>query len=183
MTTTTSGMTAEELLHLSNSEGRYELIRGELKHMAPAGFEHGVTIVNLTGPLSQYVRAEGLGMVSGAETGFQIASNPDTVRAPDIAFVRHQRISAGALPRGYFPGAPDLAVEVVSPGDTAPKVADKVQDWLGAGTQLVWVLYPPRHLIEVNRIEGESSTLRSGDLLDGENVVPGFSLPVDEIFS
>jgi len=111
-------VTADELLTMPHNGFRYELVRGELKQKSPSGSEHGVTVVHLTWPLAQHVKDNHLGIVFGAETGFKITTNPDTVRAPDIAFVSHERIPATGIPRGFWPGAPDLAVEVVSPGDT-----------------------------------------------------------------
>lgn len=181
MTTITEPMSATALLRLSPELGRCELICGELRQMAPAGFEHGVVVGNLTGALAPYVRARRLGVVPGAETGFKIASNPDTVRAPDVGFVRQERLRGGR-PRGYFPGAPDLAVEVVSPGDTSQEVRDKIADWLGAGAQAVWIVYPVRQTVEVHEADGTRRTLGLNDELDGGAVVPGFVLPVAQIF-
>lgn len=181
MTTTIEPMSATTLLRLSSELGRCELVRGELRQMAPAGFEHGVVIGNLTEALAREVRTRRLGVVSGAETGFKIASDPDTVRAPDIGFVRQERVRGGR-PRGYFPGAPDLAVEVVSPGDSAQEVRDKVTDWLGAGAQAVWVVYPARQTVEVHEADGTRHTLGLTDQLTGGSVLPGFILPVAQIF-
>src|SRR5919109_273859 len=118
MTTTPQHMTAEELLHMPDDGFRYELIRGELRKMAPAGHQHGRIAINVTTPLDQHVRAHNLGTVYAAETGFKLASNPDVVRAPDIAFIRRQRVEEVGNVEGYWPGAPDLAVEVISPSDT-----------------------------------------------------------------
>jgi len=111
---------------------RYELIQGELKQMWPAGFNHGAKGMNLAVALGQHVKANNLGIVLLAETGYKIAENPDTVRAPDISFVRRERIPAREV-TGYFPGAPDLAVEVISPSDTVYEVSEKVAEWLAAG--------------------------------------------------
>ena len=111
-------MTADELWRLPDDSLRYALLRGELQRMAPAGFDHGAVIMNLAGPLSQHVKSGRLGVVCGAETGFVLATNPDTVLAPDIAFVRRTRIPPAGRPRTFWNGAPDLAVEVLSPGDT-----------------------------------------------------------------
>ena len=115
-------MTAEDLFHLPDDNCRCALVGGELQRMNPAGFEHGAVIVNLTIPLGQHVKAHRLGVVCGAETGFVLARNPDTVLAPDIAFVRRDRIPATGRPTFFWEGAPDLAVEVTSPcGIHAPR--------------------------------------------------------------
>jgi Uma2 family endonuclease len=180
-TTVGQSMTADELLHLPSGQFRYELVKGELIQMTPAGFEHGVTIVDITEPLSRFVRENRLGVVSGAETGFRLESDPDTVRAPDVAFVSTARIPTGRTP-GFFPGAPDLAVEVVSPGDTVQEVDDKVTDWLEGGARLVWIARPSRRSVEVHRADGSVSLLSAQDRIEGEDVLPGFVLPVAQIF-
>ena len=182
MSTATHLMTAEELLLLPKNGHRYELIKGELKQMTPAGSEHGGRGMRLSWRLAQFVEVNGLGWVFLAETGFKIATDPDTVRAPDLAFVRNERIPETGLPRGYFPGAPDLAVEVVSPGDTVEEVEDKIAEWLEAGAQLVWIVNPRRRTVAVHRDGSEVRVLRENDILDGEDVVPGFTLRVAEIF-
>src|SRR3972149_1026687 len=112
--------TAEQLLHASGL-GRCELLRGELVMMSPSGFEHGRLVTSVSTPLDIFVSGKGLGVVLGAETGFRIARDPDTVRAPDVAFVRSDRVPAAPL-SGFFPGAPDLAVEILSPDDRASEV-------------------------------------------------------------
>ena len=131
MATVESISTADQLFEAPDL-GRCELLRGELVMMSPAGSKHGVIALRIGGLLMDFVEPRGLGVVFGAETGFCIASNPDTVRAPDVAFVRRERIGGG-LPEGFFPGAPDLAVEVLSPNDRASEVLAKVRDWLAAG--------------------------------------------------
>ena len=110
--------------------------------MTPAGNEHGKIAMSVAWRLAQHVEAHGLGAVYAAETGFRLASDPDTVRAPDAAFVSQARLDAVGAVAGYWPGAPDLVVEVVSPGDRYGEVAEKVADWLAAGTQMVVVVEP-----------------------------------------
>ena len=183
MSTTTELMTAEELLKMPQSEFRYELVKGELRKMPPAGFEHGVVVVNLTSPLGRYVQDNNLGVVCGAETGFKITINPDTVRAPDIAFVRRERIASVGIPKEYWSGAPDLAVEVVSPGDTVYEVDEKVEEWLAAGTSAVWVVNPKRRTVTVHRPQIKPLTLTENEELDGQDIVPGFRCRVAEIFT
>ena len=175
-------MTAENLFALPDDGFRYELIKGDLRKMPPTGFEHGIRTCRLTVPLGDYVRKNDLGEIAAAETGFQIGWNPDTVRAPDIAFVRKDRLPPPGQ-RGYFRGAPDLAVEVVSPGDTSRKVDEKVAEWLNAGAPLVWVVRPRHRTVTVYRSLTDLTVLTERDTLDGEQIVPGFHCRVREIFN
>lgn len=183
MSTTTRLMTADELLRLPRGEHRYRLIKGELITMSPAGSEHGALVVNMTLPLAQYVKANDLGIVFGAETGFKVAENPDTVLAPDVSFISWERVPTSGIPKKYWPGAPDLAVEVLSPGDTAREVEVKVGQWLAAGARLVWTVNPKQRSVTVHRSPQDSDTLSETDELDGEEVVPGFRCRVSEIFA
>jgi Uma2 family endonuclease len=182
MSTATQLMTADDLFRLPDDGMRHELVKGVLNTMPPAGFEHGAIGINVATPLDQHVRANGLGVVVAAETGFIITTNPDTVRAPDIGFVRQDRIQATGITKKYWPGAPDLAVEVISPSDTVYEVDDKVQGWLAAGAGLVWVVNPRRRTVTVHRPTGAPIVLTINDLLDGEQVVPGFSIRVADLF-
>ena len=182
MGTTTQLMTAEELYMMPSDNFRYELVKGELRKMSPGSYKHGKVIGNLTGPLVQHVREHKLGVVCGAETGFKIAQNPDTVRAPDISFISQAEMDRIGDPDGYWPGAPDLAVEVISPSDTVSEVEEKVQEYLQAGTRLVWVVSPRLLTVTVYRSLTDIKILTVNDTLDGEDVVPGFRFPVNEIF-
>ena len=182
MSTTTQLMTAEELLKLRRGRLRYELVEGELVTMSPSGSEHGALVVNLTVLLAQHVKANKLGIVFGAETGFKVAENPDTVLAPDVAFISLENVPESGIPKKYWPGAPDLAVEVLSPGDTAREVEAKVGQWLAAGARLVWAVNPKRKSVTVHRGPKDSVTLSETDELDGGDVVPGFRCRVSEIF-
>ncbi len=183
MSLTTRLITAEELFRLPDDGQRHELIQGELTTMTPAGFEHGAVIVRLAAQLHQHVSQRRLGVVLGAETGFIIKRNPDTVRAPDIAFVRADRIAVSGIPQAFYPGAPDLAVEVVSPQDTLNEVESKVDDWLSNGTQLVWVVNSRRKSVTVYRAPNQIAVLMEADALEGQEVVPGFQIRVSEIFA
>jgi Uma2 family endonuclease len=180
MTTTEPLITAEYLLRTPGL-GRCELVRGELIMMSPAGAEHGLIIFRIGGPLWTYVSRTGLGEVFGAETGFHIAHDPDTVRAPDVAFVALDRLPSPP-PRGFFPGPPDLAVEVISPDDRQSEVLAKVQDWLDAGCRVVWLVDPRRQTVSVYQGGGEAQVLGLSDTLVGGPLLPGFSLAVAEIF-
>jgi Uma2 family endonuclease len=148
--------------------------------MTPSGFEHGCVIINFTVPLGCFVKENALGVVSAAETGFLLATDPDTVRAPDIAFVARERL--GSVAKGYFPGAPDLAVEVISPGDTYSEVEDKVEAWLDAGCRMVVVVNPRNRTLKVYRTRTDVVVLTVDDSFDGGDVLPGFKLPVRQIF-
>jgi Uma2 family endonuclease len=181
MATTASITTAEQLLHAPGL-GRCELLRGELIMMSPAGSEHGSVVASITAPLTVFVKQHRLGTVFGAETGFQISRDPDTVRAPDVAFVRAERV-APKPPKGFFPGAPDLAVEVVSPDDRAGKVSAKVQDWLAAGCAVVWVVDSDAQTVTVHGRAHEPIVLAASDTLVGGELLPGFRMPVAEVFA
>lgn len=149
----------------------------------PSGFQHGRMIMNIATPLDQHVRAQGLGVVCAAETGFLLTRKPDTVRAADVAFVRRERIEAQRESEGYWQGAPDLAVEVVSPNDLYTEVDEKVTDWLDAGTRMVVVVNPRRRTVTVYHTGNVITLLREQDTLDGVDVVPGWRLAVADIFA
>lgn len=182
MSTTTQLMTAEELLRLPDRPYRHELVKGELITMSLPGEEHGAVIMNIAAPLALYVKRNGLGVVYGAETGFQIERNPDTVLGPDIAFVRKDRVEKTGISKGYRFGAPDLVVEVISPSDNMKKVERKVQLWLSAGARMVWAVDPKTRTVEVYEGSDTVKVLGEADDLTGGSVVPGFHLPVADIF-
>jgi Uma2 family endonuclease len=182
MAATTQTMTADELLKLPRGQFRYELVEGELRQMLPAGHNHGRIAARLAGILFRHVDEHDLGEVYAAETGFKLKSDPDTVRGPDVSFVSRERAEGVGESRGYFPGAPDLAVEVVSPDDTVREVEEKVAEWLEYGTRLVWVVSPKLHAVTVYRSLIDIETLTENDTLDGGQVVPGFSCPVARLF-
>ena len=167
-------MTADELLRTHVPDKRTELVRGVLVVREPAGSRHGLVTMNLGAELAVYAKQTGAGGVYAAETGFKLASNPDTVRAPDIAFVTRERLPPSAT-TGYPALAPDLAVEVLSPGDRPGEVLAKVADWLSAGTRLVWVVDPERRVARVYRHDGGEAIVPADGALDGDDVLPGFS--------
>ena len=175
--------TAADLERLPDDGFRYELVRGEVRKMTPAGNEHGKIAMSVAWRLAQHVEAHGLGAVYAAETGFRLASDPDTVRAPDAAFVCQARLDAVGAVAGYWPGAPDLVVEVVSPGDRYGEVAEKVADWLAAGTQMVVVVEPQQRTVAVHRTSDAVDVLREGDVLEGGEVVPGWEVAVAALFA
>jgi Uma2 family endonuclease len=177
----TASLTADELLHLNLPNKRTELVRGQLIVREPAGFRHGDVAGHMFGEIRNFVLPRGLGVVLAAETGFTLFTNPDTVRAPDVAFVRRDRVP-DPLPTGYATFPPDLAVEVRSPDDRAGEIAEKVEDWLAAGTRLVWLVDPRTRTARVHRIDGSGLAIEAGGRLDGEDVLPGFTLELASIF-
>jgi Uma2 family endonuclease len=182
MTETGTRMSAGDLLRLPDDGKRYELVKGELREMVPAGARHGSTAARLTVLLGQHVRAGQLGSVLAVETGFRISRDPDTIRAPDVAFVARERIPPGGPPEDYWELAPDLVVEVVSSNDTATEIQSKVQMWLESGTLLAWVVYPDIRSVVAYKSLKDISTLTAEDVLSGGDVVPGFECKVAEIF-
>ena len=175
-------VSAEELLRTPEDGLRRELVRGEVREMAPAGNVHGRIAINVSTPLDQYARAHDLGVVFAAETGFKIGSDPDTVRAPDVAFVRRERVEALSEVEGYWPEAPDLAVEIVSPNDRFGEVEEKVTDWLAAGARMVVVINPLGRTATVRISEKEARIFSEEEVLEGGQVVPGWTLPMADVF-
>jgi Uma2 family endonuclease len=161
---------------------RYELVRGELRTMTPAGHPHGRVAMRIAWPLAQHVEERGLGTVYAAETGFLLAKDPDTVRAPDAAFVRRERVEATGEVEGYWPGAPDLAVEVVSPGDAYAAVEGKIAEWLRSGARLVIVVDPSNRTVKLHRSLTDVAVLTEDDEIDGADVVPEWRLRVRRLF-
>lgn len=182
MSTTLQSVTAADLWCLPADGCRYELIRGELRQIAPAGPIHGRLAMRIAAHLFQYVEAHHLGTVYAAETGFLLAQDPDTVRAPDVAFVSRQRLEAVGEIDGYWPGAPDVAIEVISPSDRYIDVEDKVVEWLEAGSRMVIVVNPRHQSITVYHSHTDVVRLTEEDILDGGESVPGWQLPVKEVF-
>ncbi len=173
--------TAEELFSRSSELGRCELLRGELEMMIPTGGEHGGIVVNLTGPIHTHVRKNDLGRAYGAETGFVLSRDPDTVRAPDVAFIRKERLEQ-VHTKKFIPGPPDLAVEVLSPDDRPGYVREKVAEWLESGTRAVWVVDPDTRTVAIHEPDRKPVTLDETQTIDGGAVLPGFTLAVSEVF-
>ncbi len=178
MQTETQPLTDDDLLQLT---GRHELVRGALRPMSPAGYEHGLIAMMLGSSLRQHVAAHRLGTVTAAETGFRLG--PDTVRAPDVGFVSRERAEAVGRPSGYWPGAPDLSIEVVSPHDSYSDVIDKLRDFFEAGTLVVLVVNPRNRTVAVHRSPVAATLVGVGETLTVDDVVPGWSVPVADLFS
>lgn len=183
MVITVQSLTADDLLALPDDGFRYELVDGELRKMAPAGSQHGRVTHKIEIDLGRYVEANDLGVVFAAETGFRLRSDPDTVRAPDVAFVAKKRYEqVGDLP-GYWPGAPDLAIEVLSPGDNYAEIEEKVFDWLDAGCRLVIVLNPRKRTATAYRSRASIRVYTDTETLDAGDAVPGWTFPVARAFA
>jgi Uma2 family endonuclease len=183
MSTTIETITAERLLRMPDDGFRYELVRGELRKMSPAGHKHGRIAMRVARPLDNHVTANKLGAVYAAETGFLISSDPDTVRAPDVAFVSQRRLDEVGDVEGYWPGAPDLVVEVISPSDTYTEVEEKVFEWIAAGARMVVVVNPRKRAVTVYRSLADIRVLTENDSLDGGDVVVGWTMLVKDIFA
>lgn len=182
MSTAIQLRTADDLIRMPDDGHRYELLSGELHRMSPAGNVHGRVAMNLAGRLFPFVTSGKLGAVYAAETGFILSRDPDTVRAPDVAFVAQQRLDETGDVRGYWPGAPDLAAEVVSPSDSWSDVTDKALAWLEAGSRLVWVVDPARKSVTVYRNADDIEVLDSTSELNAPDMLPGWHVPVADLF-
>ncbi|MBM3477300.1 MAG: Uma2 family endonuclease [Armatimonadetes bacterium] len=180
---TTTLMTAEELQRLPDNGVRSELVRGAVIEMTPSAAESGRIGAEIAGRLWAFVRGGDLGIVYVPGAGFQLAEDPDTVREPDVAFVGKERAGLHPPLSGFFPGAPDLAVEVVSPTDRATDLHAKVRDYLEAGTRIVWVVYPEEREVVVYGAGGDTRTVSENGMLTGDPVLPGLSIPVGELFA
>ncbi len=174
-------MTAEDLERMPDGDNHYALWRGRLvKHMPPNP-AHGNIVLRLAHHIQSFLEeidhAEAF-----VETGFILARDPDIVCGPDLSVVLRSRLEGINWSRGFFPGAPDLAVEVVSPGDTHDEVADKVEDYLALGVRLVWVVRPTRRTVAVHRLGEAVRILTGDDALDGGDILPGFTLRLTKLF-
>jgi Uma2 family endonuclease len=179
MNITTHLMTSEELIKLPRGQFRYELVKGELLTMSPSGYEHCRVIMKLATPLSTYAIANRLGEVIAAELGFKLESDPDTVLAPDISFIKEGRLDG--KPQGYPKVVPDLVVEVISPSERKSKVIRKTELWLAFGVKSVWLIKPQTRTIEIFSANRPRRVLSESDVLV-DDVVPGFEIPVSVIF-
>jgi Uma2 family endonuclease len=180
--------TVDDLWEMSQDDDsdirRFELDEGELVELSPTGDIHGVVALWLAHLILNFVKANGLGKVFAAETGFIISTNPDTgrntVRAADVAFVSKERLVP--MTGKFYPIAPDFAVEIVSPTDKAAQIRRKVDQYLRAGARLVWIVYPDEQFVDVYQPQKPFDTFKIDQSLDGGDVLPGFVLPVRSIF-
>ncbi|GLC24437.1 Uma2 family endonuclease [Roseisolibacter agri] len=178
--TTEPLLTAEDLYGLPDDDQSYELVEGRLVVSEPPGMWHGALVMRIGTRLTAFVDANSLGLVV-AESGYVLSRRPDTVRGPDVSFIRTDRLPARAVAHRFYEGAPDLAIEIVSPGDRAGELAHKVQGYLRAGTRAVWVVYPDTRSIVAHTPDGLARLHGPDDAIDGGDVLPGFTAPVAEL--
>jgi len=176
----TTMRTAEDLWRMPDDGLKHELVRGELRTTTPPGHEHAWLASRIDRRLGTHVDERGLGDVT-IELGCRLPTAPETVRAPDVAFIARERVEAAGRSRQFFEGAPDLAVEIVSPGDTSTEVHEKALDWLAAGTRLVLVVHPRPRTVTAYRSATDIAILGDGDTLDAGDVVDGWVVRVGEL--
>lgn len=171
-----------ELSHrdTGDEDKQYELDEGVLIEMSPTGDGHGIVAAELLRLIANHVDANDLGDITAAETGFILSTDPDIVRAPDVGFVEKNRVKP--ITGKYYAIAPDMAVEVVSPGDRASQIRRKAAQYLKAGTRLIWFVYPDSKLVDIYRPGKPTATIEIDGELDGEDVLPGFRLSVKDVF-
>ena len=175
-------MTAEDLLNLPDDGKVYELERGVLICMGPASPRSNRIAMRVIARMGPFIEEHDLGEYGGSEGGFELTSDPDTVRAPDIWFVRADRVPSSGMPDEFFKGAPDIAGEVLSPSDRPGALLKKVGEYLEAGARLVWVLFPKTHTAMVYRADGTVTLIDADGVIDGEDVLPGFTLRLRDVF-
>src|SRR6266545_746869 len=164
---TKARVTAQDLWKLGEGDTRRELVNGEVREMPPTGGVHGRLASRIDRRLAEHVERHGGGEVLVGDVGFvlDLPHDPERVRAPDVAFVTTSRLPEGRLPEGFLHGAPDLAVEVMSPSDSPVEVQQKVRDYLDAGARLVWTIAPKAKTATIYRADGSARLLREGDFL------------------
>jgi Uma2 family endonuclease len=184
MSTAAHLMTADDLFRLPDDESRWcELVEGEIVRMSPPGAVHGLVTQNLSVLLGQFVAENNLGRTFAAETGFVVARDPDSVLAPDGSFVRRARIEVLGVPATYFPEAPDLVFEVLSPGDTVREVGMKMRRWIKSGVEQAWAVDPANRTVMVYQAVDDIQVLTEKDSLTGGSVLPGFQCRVADLFA
>lgn len=177
----TRPVTGDELLRMSRGKA-CELVAGRVVPMTPTNPTHGRIEVNVAAALKHFVRTQNPGIVMAGEVGVFTSRSPDTVRAADVLFLSHERNARRRRPQGFLDVAPDLAVEILSPTDRPDEVRRKLGEYFAAGVRLVWVIDPATRTVQVNHARGKPLSLAPGAVLTGGAVLPGFELPVDDIF-
>jgi Uma2 family endonuclease len=174
--------TDAEFMALPDDGNRYELVKGELINMGNSGALHGYIAIILSAALFALVTSRKLGVLLDSSTAFTMKNG--NKRSPDIAFFAKERLQGlEELPTGFLEGGPDLVVEILSPGNTVAEIEDKIVEYFANGTRLLWVISPGQHYVLVYRSGYEPQRLlTSGDFLEGEEVVPGFTFPVADLF-
>lgn len=179
--TSTKLITADEFFCIPDDGGRYELVEGRLEEVGASPRSSAVAIA-IASLLFAFVRRHKLGVVGGADWGAKLFTDPDTVRVPDVCFVRFERLPGGRVPVRFQDGAPDLVVEVLSPSDRFRRTARKVREYLETGARLVWVIDPEERSAVVYRAGGSISEYDADGVLDGGDLLPGFTLDLAEIW-
>jgi len=181
--TATKLMTAEDLWMMPEAPGKqFELVNGELVEMPTASLYHNL-IVSLIGRLIESFAADrDLGFTFVDGVSFVLRRNPDDVRGPDVSFLVKDRVTSLEMLLKPWEGAPDLAVEIISPSDRATDIHDKIKAYQAAGTRLTWIVWPDTRSVTSYDARGTISELQSGDVLDGGEVLPGFAVNVARLF-
>ena len=179
-------MTADKFFDFCDrNDGRYELVQGEVVEFAPINEQHGNAAFNISGAFHSYSRRHGIGR-GAVETGYRLREDPDTVLGPDVSFNLDSKPRLALPQSGFVSGSPDIAVEVVSPSNTAAEMQRKVSQYIEAGSRRVWLVYPPTPTspgwVAIHRPDSATVTYTGGDTITDEDLLPGFSLPLAEIF-
>ncbi|HCG28761.1 MAG TPA: Uma2 family endonuclease [Thermomicrobiales bacterium] len=180
---TTPRLTADDLLQMPDDGHRYELDCGELVQLPMSSFNSSRIAVRISSAMYAFVNARGLGYIAGVDGAYILKRDPDVVRVPDVSFVRAERMPPEEQWSRFLDLAPDLAVEVISPSDTVRDSLDKVREYLDAGVQLVWVVQPSRRMVTVYYPDRTARLYYDDATLDGGDILPGFTLPVADIFA
>lgn len=175
-------LTTDDLLRLGSEGVRGELVRGVLHETMTSGHRHGEIVMNLGVALGNFVKPRRLGSLVASDSGVWLEKDPDTVREPDIAFTSAEKIPPGTIIPGYSEAVPDLVVEIKSPSDSRRYVTGRAEMWLSHGVGLVWVVHPETRSIDVHRPERSVSTIADDGVLDGGDVLPGFTCPLADVF-
>ena len=176
------GPISGETFFLMGNRGPAELVRGKIKKMTPPGFEQGVVEFRIGNLLSTFVTQHDLGYILGGEAGVFTSRNPDTIRGMDVAFISHERM-AQVKSKSYLDVAPELIVEIMSPNDSWSDINDKLAEYFAIDVQLVWIVNPARKEVHIYRALTEIEIFKAGETLSGGEMLPGLSIPVDELFT
>lgn len=178
-------LTADDLWRMPDDDVRRELVNGEIVEMPPANALHGYYVPKIAELLADEARKSKAGFVLAGDVGFRLGllDDPERVRAPDICFMSAKRFPEGRFPEKFVTGAPDLAVEILSPSESAAEIQQKVRDYLEAGALLVWLVSPRAKTVVVFRADGSGQFLSEKDTLTGEPVLPGLTINLAELFS
>lgn len=180
--TTEKLLTADDMHHLCSQGFRGELLRGSLCETQPSGVRHGKIVVNLIVRLEAFVEPRQMGTIVASDVGFLLEKEPDTVREPDVAFISALRLPLDQDVPGFFDGPPDLAVEIASPSDSPRQLFDKARMWISFGVPLVWTVDPEARTLDLHQPNQPLISLSTDDLLDGGQVLPGFTCTVADLF-